>query len=234
MKTQYSGQKILLITLILIPLNSVMAESFVDSLLRFTGISITTKQVRGSFITGNIWLINLNQADTNKAKQITNNKSYHSPLWIPGAKDKLIAINEDKQLVRLNVQGVEEKILHQLTHFTVLLGFDKNDSDSVLILQGESPTVLRLGTGQIKLLPYDKNNSVDTDALDRLMSNFRDYGETQVFIENQSQVDASGHFNQINKIHIKNAEKSMEISCLAECAQPALNSLKNRLVFIDQ
>ena len=66
------------------------------------------------------------------------------------------------------------------------------------------------------------------------MSSFRDYGNTEVFIEKQSRVDANGVFKKINKIHIKVGEQDLVISCPAECAEPALIEDGKRLVFVGQ
>ena len=157
MSIRYFQQMILLCVLATLPLNKAMAESFIDALLRFTGISITTSQVRGSFIEGTIWLVNIDKSGANEVKQITSDGTYHSPLWIPVSGDKLLAVKEDK-LIQLNIEGIEEKMLHSLSDFTILLGFDKSDSNSILIIQGSITAEISLASGQITLLPYDKEN----------------------------------------------------------------------------
>lgn len=232
MSIRYSKQMMLLCFLLTLPWSYAMAGSFLDALLRFTGISITTSQVRGSFIRGNIWLVSIDKSGANQAKQITRGGTYHSPLWVPGS-DKILAMKEDK-LIQFNIEGGEEKMLHSLSKFTILLGFDKSDSNSILVINGSVPAVFLLDSGQVKLLPYDKENSEDRGALDGLMSGFRDYGNTEVFIEKQGGADANGVSKKINKIHIKSGEQDLVISCPAECGQPALREDGGWLVFVGQ
>ncbi len=224
--------------LITIPLNIVKAENFLDVLLRFTGITITTSQVRGNFSGGNLWLVNIDQASSTEPKQITSEGTYHSPLWFPG-KNNILVMNKNK-LIQIDVYQNQKKTLHTLSDFTILLGFDKNNPDSILILQNNNPGILSLVSGEIDFLAFDKNDPNNRHALDSLMSNFRDYGETQLFIEKQGTLSARNlskkvnNINKTNKIHINTGCDDIVIPCPGKCAQPALISDKRQLVFVGQ
>lgn len=248
-------QMILLCILTILPLHKVLAESFwdallrvtgitatsqvkgekfLDALLRFSGISVTAGKVKGAFAEGNLWLIKIDDSGPNEAKQITDDGIYHSPLWIPGS-DKMVAVKEGK-LIQLNIEGSEEKVLHSFSEsdYTILLGFDKSDANLMLIIQNGVPVIFSLASGQVTRLPYDNDKKEHRNALDSLMSSFRDYGNTKVYIEQRSSVDASGSFMPDNKIHIKVGAQDTVISCPAECAQPALIEGGRRLVFVGQ
>lgn len=223
---------IVLCIMAMLPLHSASASSLSEAVLRFTGISVTASQVKGSDTkeNGNLWQVKVDGARTSELKRITSDRTYRSPLWIPRS-DKILAVKENK-LVQLNSDGSDEKILHPLNDSTILVGFDKHDAKSILILQDLVPAVLSLDNGQIMLLPYDKQNLADRNVLDHLMNDSRDYGTMNVFIEKQNQKDASGYFKKINKIRIKVDQEDTVIPCPANCAQPALTEDGKQLVFV--
>ena len=221
--------------LTILPLYPVTAESvsFLTALLRFTGISVTANQVKGSegLMEGDIWLAHVGAAEASEPLKITSDGTYHTPLWIPGSLS-LLAMKGDK-LIQLNAQGNGEKTLHTLTDNTELLGFDKNNPNQVLVLQEEPIVgVLSVASGQVTPLPYDKENPEDRFGLDQLRRGFRDYGNTQISIENQSKVDPQGHFKPSSTIHIKMGNKDISISCPITCSQPALAEDGRQLLFI--
>jgi hypothetical protein len=223
-----------LVILTILPFHRATAEgdSFLAALLRFTGITATPSTVRGndSFKEGDIWLFDVLGASTSEPRKITKAGNYHTPLWLPG-NQSILAMKGDK-LVQLNAQGNEEKTLHTLTDSTVLLGFDKNDPNRVLVLQDSLAGVLILTNGQITPLPYDKGNPTNRFELDQLSSGFRDYGTSQVSIENQRKVDPKGHFRQVGTVHIRLGKKAISISCPSTCSQPALTADGRQLLFI--
>jgi hypothetical protein len=225
---------ILLCILTILPFHRATAEgdSFLAALLRFTGITVTPNQVRGSdsFMEGDIWLVHVGGTEASEPRKITSDEVYHTPLWIPGSQS-ILAMKGDK-LVRLNAHGHEEKTLHTLTDTTVLLGFDKNNPTLVLVLQESLAGVLTLANGQITPLPYDKEKPEDRYGLDQLRSGFRDYGTAQVSIENQHRVGPQGHFKQSSTVHIKLGKKDIPISCPSACSQPALAEDGRQLLFI--
>ncbi|MFZ2171241.1 MAG: hypothetical protein WAW61_16595 [Methylococcaceae bacterium] len=220
--------------LTVLPVHRVMAEddSFLAALLRFTGITATPSTVRGNdnFTEGDIWLVQIGEAEASEPRKISRDGVYHTPLWIPGSQS-ILAMKGNK-LVRLTTQGNEEKTLHNLTDNTALLGFDKNNPNLVLVLQESLAGVLTLANGQITHLPYNKEKTEDRYRLDQLGSGFRDYGNAQVFIENQRRVDPQGHFKQLNTIHIKLDKKNILISCSSACSQPAIAEDRRQLLFI--
>ncbi len=234
MNSRHFLQVILLCILTILPFNRATAEgdSFLATLLRFTGISVTANQVKGSddFREGDIWLIHVGEAEVSEPRKITSDGAYHTPLWIPGSQS-ILTMKGDK-LVRLNTQGNEEKMLHTLTDNTALLGFDKNDPNLVLVIQEFVVGMLSLANGQITPLPYDEEKPDDRFGLDQLRSGFRDYGTVQVSIENQRRIDPQGHFKQFNTIHIKQGEKDIPISCPSACGQLALAEDGRQLLFI--
>lgn len=207
-------------------------DSFLAALLRFTGIGATPSTVRGGdkFMEGDIWLVKIRAAEVSEPQKITRDGIYHTPLWIPKSQT-ILAMKGDK-LVQLNAQGNEEKTLHTLTNNTMLLGFDKNDTNRVLMLQGFLASVLTLVNGQSTLLPYDKSKPKDREGLDQLSSDFRDYGSAQVFIENKSEPDPQGYIEQSSTIYIKRVKHDISIKCPSTCGQPALTKDGRQLLFI--
>lgn len=217
------------------PFNLAMAEggSFLDALLRFTGISVTADKVKGvdGFMTGNIWWAHIEETGSSQPRQITRDGTYHTPLWIPGSL-AIIAM-KGGNLVSINALDAGEKTLHALPDTTALLGFDKNDPDRILVLQEAQAGVLALTSGKITAIPYDKGNPEDRMGLDQLMSGYRDYGTAKVEIENQLRHDSRKKFQQSNTINIKQGNnKIISISCPSACAQPALAEDGRQLLFI--
>ena len=221
------------LTIAPVPQLAAKSESFLDALLRFTGISITADKVKGvdNFINGNIWLVHIEAAGSGKPQQITHDGTYHTPLWMPGSLN-IIAM-KGGNLVRLNAQSAEEKTLYVLPDTTALLGFDKNDPNRVLVLQESLVGVLALASGKITPIPYDKDKPEEyRKGLDQLMSGYRDYGTTQVEIKNQLRHDSRNKFQQLNTINIKRGNKDIPISCPSACDQPALTEDGQQLLFI--
>ncbi len=218
--------------LVILPSNKAIAESLLDALMRFTGIDITTSRVRGSFINGNLWLIKINKSGVNEPKKITDDGLYHSPLWVPGSS-VILAIKENK-LIQFNTDDYKGGIRHVFSKKTILLGFDKSNANLILILQGSLPAVFSLSDSQIIPLPYDKKNGEDRDALGLLLNDYRNYGNTEVFIDKQTRADGKSSFKKINRIHIKTGDQDIAISCTGTCAQPALNRDGQQLVFVGQ
>ena len=236
MSVRHANQIIIFFFLAALPLCNVMAESFPDKLLRIAGISATPDKLRGEpgiVIKGNLWLVTLDESGDNEPQQITGDGTYHSPLWIPGS-DKILAIKADK-LIQLDIEGGKEQTLHVFSDLTILVGFDKHDANSILILQNSEPAVFSMASGQITLLPYDIKNSADRGALDRLRSsviNYRDYGDIKVLVSSKPIFVAGGH-EEINKIHIKDGKQDIEMPCSEKCVQPALSWDRKQLVFVD-
>ncbi|MGR9036189.1 MAG: hypothetical protein ACU83O_06320 [Gammaproteobacteria bacterium] len=208
-------------------------DSLLISLLRFTGISVNPNQMRGSdsFTEGNIWLVDVGDEKVSGPRKITQDYSYHTPLWMPGSQS-VIAMKK-KQLVRINPRGGGELILHKLTDDTGLLGFDKDNPNRILVLKNSLPAVLSLQSGEITPVPYDKDNSDDLAVLDRLSSGFRDYGAAQVSIEELSKIDPQGHFKSFNTLRIRRDGNEISIDCPSACSQPALAENGRQLLFIE-
>jgi hypothetical protein len=208
------------------------ASDFLDTLLRFTGITASPSQTRvnDGVREGDIWLVHVGEEEASEPRKITSDGAYHTPLWVPQSQS-ILAMKGDK-LVQLSVQGNEEKTLHTLTDNTELLGFDKNNPSLMLVLQESLAGVLTLANGQITPIPYDKKMPEDRYRLDQLRSGFRDYGTAQVSIENQSKVDPRGLFKELNTIHIKRSTKDIFISCPSTCSQPAFAEDGGQLLFI--
>lgn len=235
MNTRYPKQIILLCVLVILPLRGVMAGSFSETLLRFTGISIAPSGVRGdsrSIIQGNLWVVKIDQPGTNEPRPITRDGTYHSPLWIPGS-NKILTVKENN-LVQLEINGSKEKILFPLSESTALYGFDKRDANTVLILQNNIPAMLSLTSGQITLLPYDKDNKEDQGAVAGLSRDSRKYGQTEVLIIPITKIfDAGGNVEEIKEIRIRRVDsKGIVIPCPENCTQPALTEDEHRLVFV--
>lgn len=230
-----SKKVILLCILVLLPLHSAKAGSF-SRMLQAMGITIAPSGVKssGSIFQGNLWLSKIDGAGAHEPKPLTRDGTYHSPLWIPGS-NQILAV-KGNNLVQLEIDGSQEKMLFPLSETTTLHGFDQRDAKSVLILQEKHddivPAVLSLTNGQITLLPYDKKNSEDRIAVDRLRGDNRNYDNIEIVVDRQSIFDATGTIEKINKIRIKANQRIAVIPCPGDCAQPALSEDGRKLVFV--
>lgn len=231
----YSKKIILLCMLLIMPWHSVAAGSF-SRVLQVMGITIAPSGVKspGSIFRGNLWLSKIDGPGAHEPKPITRDGTYHSPLWSPDSNKILVA--KENNLVQLEIDGSRETILFSLPPSTTLHGFDQRDTKSVLILQEKNddivPAVLSLTTGKITLLPYDKKDSADRTAVDRLSGDNRSYDNIEIVVDRQSIFDAAGNEEQINKIHIKANQKVAVIPCPGDCTQPALSEDGQQLVFV--
>ena len=222
--------------LTILPFQPATAEdnSFLTALLRFTGITATPSAVKGNddFVTGNIWLVQIEAAKASEPRKITKDGNYHTPLWIPGSQ-AILAMKGDK-LVQLNAQGHEEKTPHTLTKNTALLGFDKRDTNRILVLQRPLAVgILTLANGQIMPLPYDNNNSKEREAFDQLRKDFRSYDSAKVSVNEKKKPDSQGRFKSLYTILIEQlGGKDISISCPSDCSQPAFSEDGRQLLFI--
>ena len=209
------------------------ANSFLETILRFTGISITPNQTRGNnnFNEGEIWLVQLGQSQVSESRKITHSKSYRTPLWIPG--HHLLVAMKGKQLVQMDEQGNQEKALHTLTYDTALIGFDKNDPNRVLVLRDSVVGILSLKNWQITPVSYDENNPKDRAGLDKLTNNSREYASAKLFVESKKEPKSQGGFNTFNTIRIEtNGGKNFAITCPWTCGQATLSENAQQLLYI--
>jgi hypothetical protein len=235
MNSRHFLQSILLGVLILLPVHRIVAEgdSFLATLLRFTGITATPSTVKGNdnFMIGDIWLAQVSAAKASAPQKITTDGSYHSPLWIPGSQS-ILAMKGDK-LVQLNVQGKEEKIRYTLTNNTVLLGFDKQDESRILVLQRPLTVgIFTLANGQITPLPYNDNNPKEREAFAQLRKDFRRYDSVNVSVNDKKQPSSKGYRSVYTILIELLSGEDISISCPSACSQPALAADGRQLLFI--
>jgi hypothetical protein len=135
-------------------------------------------------------------------------------------------------LVQLNAQGGAEKTIHTLSDDTLLLGFDKTDNNQLLLRQQNTLRLLSLANGKLTDLAYASNDPKNREVIDGLNDDFKDYGATQVYIDDQGTVDRQGRITASTTVIVERAGNTITINCLSVCSQAALADDGRQLVFI--
>ncbi|MGR8932717.1 MAG: hypothetical protein ACU836_19025, partial [Gammaproteobacteria bacterium] len=212
-----------------------MAEdAFLETLLRFTGISVSPTQTRGNDhdYEGDIWLAELGDGRVLTSRQITRGKYYRTPIWIPGGTS--FVTMKGSELVRIDSESDVETPWHGLTLNTALIGFAKDDSNTMLIRKDTVVEILSLASSQVAVaeVPYDQNNQKDRDALDRLISQTREYSFGKIFVDDSRERSGRG-YKTLNTIRIETANgETILVRCDSICGQPALSEDGRRLLYV--
>lgn len=215
------------------------AESFLEALLRVTGISATPSQQKGSEeenFTGNLMLVDLTE---NSRRSITSGGGYRSPVIEPGAGN-IVAIKAGS-VILMPVAGGQEQAVRTGPGITKLIGFDGSDPDKLLVLfdaEGNDGAVgfLSFKNGKVTPLPCDRKSKEQREVLNHLKGWERVYGEVKLYPQERTK-NVMGRTKVWTEVFLQRGEEfPLNISnCDGKnCGQPSLSQDKNLVVYVVQ
>jgi hypothetical protein len=213
-------------------------ESWLNKLLRYTGISATPSTLKGSCQAIDSGVIYIAQTKNRFKERLTGEGGWRSPIFAPDDKS-ILAMQGDK-LISISLNNKGKKTLYTVPDLLKLIGFSKSDPDSLLVLkedkEGRVGTALfSLQNGDIIPLPFDRKSRDNRRLLIHLKSWDRDYGETKVSVKCEAEQGMLAN-RQWSDVYISLGSRSLlNISnCEAsDCGQPSLSHDGQQLVFIN-
>jgi hypothetical protein len=214
------------------------AASFLETLLRVSGISATPSAQKGPGedpeAAGEIWLANVRDGTQTKLSPIGG---FRSPVFAPG--DRAVLALRRSALVRLPVPGGEAEALYPVEGASKLIGFDRDDPDRLLLLvedreAGPSPAFLSLRTGRLSPLPYDRAAREERAMLLHLREWERAYGATVVYVKSEVRPGLAGAVEWTD-VYLKRAgSEPVNLSRCdgPSCGQPSLSHDGRLVAFV--
>lgn len=218
------------------PRSAGKSESFLDKVLRITGISATPNTLKGpgdEVRTGEVWLANLDAKDTRK---VSSSGGYRSPIFT--ADGDILALR-GTTLVRLKSSGDDAITLGQIPSISKLVGYNRADPDRVLILREDDNGntgvgLLSLRTRAVTDVPFDKDSDTDRQMLEHLQGWTRVYDDQTVYVGHQTRQAISGPISWSDVFVKSNSRPAIDVTDCGpvNCGQPSLSADKLLLVFI--
>jgi hypothetical protein len=212
-------------------------QSFWATVLRVTGISATPSQLKGpddEIQAGDIWVADL----ARKTRlQVTRYGGYRSPVFL--ADDDQILALKGNTMMQVSLSGAELKSLYNLENITKIVGMDKADPDKVLILLqnavgSDTAGVLSLKSGQVTLMPDDRESPDYISMISHMREWERVYGDTKVYVRSESKSVMGGTVGWTD-VYLKQRNSSpLNVSrCdVVNCGQPSLSNDGRQVVFV--
>lgn len=212
------------------------ANDWLDQVARFLGISKTPSQLRApgdSRKGGDIFIAAIGGAPS----RLTTDGGYRSPVFLPSDAG-LLALKDD-EVVRLPLSGGAAQKLQRVPHALKLLGVDASDADRVLVLverpdDGSELGVLAVKTGQLTLLPHDRDSKAHRRLISHLRGNDREYEGVTVYVKTESKARLGGQAEWTDVYVKRGNEAPVNVSRCdgVDCGQPALSLDGQRVAFV--
>lgn len=212
--------------------------SFWEKLLRFAGVSATPSQQKGlrnQIFTGDVWIVDL---FLKTRLRLTWKGGFYSPVFAP--KDEAILAMRGERLTRISVYGTEPEELHSVENVIKIVGFSRDDPDTVLILIENEPSplpvvgTLSIISGRFTEIPYNPQSSKDMRMLNHLLGWEREYDGTTIYVRNGGYSADIPHRLETNIFLKKGNEAAVNLTGCEGllCSQPALSYDGRTLVYI--
>jgi hypothetical protein len=213
------------------------SESFLQKVLRVSGIAASPATLKGpgdEVESGLVWLVDV---ASKKARRLTTDGGYRSPVFPPGDKDIFALRGTD--VVRLSRSGGNAQKLYSIRGISKLVGFSQDDADKVLVLVADgtgNATVglLSVNTGKIEAVRYDPASSEDRQVFEQLQGWNRVYGSKKVYVERQSKQSLAGPIEWTDVFLKEGVNKPLNLSECDEvnCGQPSLSQDGKLVAFV--
>ena len=202
------------------------AESWLDRVLQFSGIAASPGAMKGDSDAppaGDVWITDHAGGGV---RRLTRDHGYRWPVFMPG-DGALLALREE-QLVRIPVDGEAPSPLFQVAGIRKLIGFDRQDPYSVLVLtvdRGRPMQVLSLNRKSSEPLPYDAQDPSQRRLLRHREGQERGYGNVRVYVREESREDLEG-VRKWTDVYMSRADAAPRRITACEgndCGQPSLS-----------
>ena len=204
------------------------AETFLEKILRITGVSATPSQQKAPGENmeagGEIWLANVK---TGAVRKFSASGGFRSPIFT--ADNRAVLAIKDGALWRLSLAGGAAEKLHEVTGLTKLVGLDRDDPDKILVMieRAGTPVValLSIASGKTTEIPYDPKLSQDRKLLSHLKGWERVYGDTKIYVKAQTREGLAGTVEWYDVFLKKGDAEPVNVSRCegANCGQPSLS-----------
>jgi hypothetical protein len=214
-------------------------ETFWHKVLRVSGIAESPSTLKGpgdEVEHGQIWVAEIAEGGTRK---LTDSGGFRSPVFIPGGKD-ILAL-KGTYVVRISFPSGKLTSLYAVTGIRKLVGFSSDDPDQVLalIVAHDTPgdvgvAFLSVSGGKLDPLSYDPLSAGDRHMLEHLSAWDRDYGETRVYIGEQTKSGMAGTLSWTDVFLKKGSNAPIDVSNCdgINCGQPSLSPDGKLLAFV--
>lgn len=212
------------------------SESFLDKVLRVTGISSTPNTLKGpgdEVRRGEVWLVSLDSKGTRK---ISSAGGYRSPIFT--ADGDILAL-QGTTVVRLKSAGNSSASVGQIAGVSKLVGYNRADPERVLILREDDGGNTEVGlfslrSGVTTDVPFDRNSDADRQMLEHLQGWTRVYDAETVYVGHRTRQAISGPISWSDVFVKSNDGPARDVSECGpiNCGQPSLSADKHLLVFI--
>jgi len=213
-------------------------ETWWETILRVAGISATPSSQKGprdQITNGELWIVN---ADGGNRFQLVEGHGIRSPIFHQDQQSVLALRGEE--IVEVKVSGLIESPLPLffVPGITKLVGGLKDGSNSILILlKDDTVGLLSLETRKVTLLSYDATSSENRQMVNHLRGWSREYGDSRLYVERQTEVGLGGITTEWTDVFLKNGQKSPEnlSNCQGtNCSQPSLSSDGTLVVYVKE
>jgi hypothetical protein len=214
-------------------------ETFWHKVLRVSGIAESPSTLKGpgdEVEHGQIWVAEIATGETRK---LTDSGGFRSPVFMPGVKD-ILAL-KGTYVVRVSFPSGKVTNLYAVTGIRKLVGFSRDDPDQVLALIMPYDSSGHLGVAFLSVssrkldpLSYDPLSREDQHMLEHLSAWDRDYGETSVFINQQTKSGMAGTLSWTDVFLKKGSNAPIDVSNCdgINCGQPSLSPDGKLLAFV--
>ena len=213
------------------------AETFLQKILRITGVSATPSQQKAAGdeveAPGEIWLADITAGP---ARKLSDGSGYRSPIFTPDNHAVLAAKGDT--VWRIPMDGGAPRKLHEVNGLMKLVGFDSSDPDKMLALierdQTPQAALLSIATGKTTAIPHDNKSPEDRKLLSHLKGWERVYGGAKLYVQSKTREGRAGTV-EVNEIFFKKGDAApvnVSRSEGASSVQPSLSPDGKSVVFI--
>lgn len=212
-------------------------ETFWHKVLRVSGIAQSPSTLKGpgdEVTRGTVWIADLASGRTRK---MTSSGGFRSPVFVPKEND-ILAL-KGSNAVRVRLADGEVTNLFAVTGVAKLVGFSEDDADKVLVVSRDSsghPGVafLSISSGRLEALVYDAASSDDRHMVEHLSGWSRQYGETVVYVDQQTKSGLAGTLSWADVFLKQGGGAARDVSNCdgTNCGQPSLSADGKLVVFV--
>jgi len=205
-------------------------DSFLQKLLRISGISATPQRMRGEEKgePGQIWLVNIEKLNP---VHVGSGNDFHSPVFLPNDTG-LLVLRQD-QVIEVSLADAVQKPLFQIPGIIKIIGFDQSDDNHVLILLNDNQLELvSMDTGSREKITYPAGDEAEL-FLSHIKSWDRVYGDTRVYVKTRRKRMILGQ-RSFSNVYYQYNQQPIDLSQCKKrsCSQPSLSYDGNSVVFI--
>jgi len=209
-------------------------DSLFDLIMRVFGISATPSQMRGErdVTAGKVWIADL---EGGAFTSLTTDSGYRWPVYERNGQ-AVVALKGDS-LLRIPVTKGKVEVQHKIPGVEKLVGFDREDSDKLLVVLNKDTAplaFLSLKTGNLTPLPYDSRSSDYRRLLSHIKGEERVYGTVRVYVKAESKQGMEGEVVW-DEVYLQQGEsepRKVSNGDGVDCNQPSLSPDGKAVVYI--